>query len=97
MKLIGFVGRNTAPITLSKSAMTRLRNVICNYKIFKKTRKRLMQHLVFSVRFDAFEMWVWQKMLRIPWTARRNIVNEIQQPVGLSILCERRILGILVI
>ena len=41
-------------------------------------------------------MWIWQRMLRIPWTARRtniSIVNEIQEPVRLRILYERRFPG----
>lgn len=40
-------------------------------------------------------MWVWRRMLKIPWMARRiiiSIVNVIQEPVGLSVLCQRRIL-----
>ncbi len=99
-------------IALGKSAMTRLRNVTCNRIISRKTRKRLIKSLVFSVflyasetwtlkaddkrRIDAFEMWVWRRMLRIPWTAKRtnaSIVKELDEPVRLSAICESRILG----
>ena len=34
-------------------------------------------------RIDAFELWCWRRLLRIPWTARRSnqsIVKEISQP-----------------
>ena len=62
-------------ITLSKLAMTRLRNIKCSNEISRKTRKKLIQSLVFSVllcgaetwalkahdkrRIDAFEIWAW--------------------------------------
>ena len=26
-------------------------------------------------RIDAFELWCWRRLLRVPWTARRNINN----------------------
>ena len=28
-------------------------------------------------RIDAFELWCWRRLLRVPWTARRSIVKEI--------------------
>ena len=28
-------------------------------------------------RIDAFELWYWRKLLRVPWTARRSILKEI--------------------
>ena len=27
-------------------------------------------------RIDAFELWCWRKLLRVPWTARRSNLNE---------------------
>ena len=39
------------------------------------------QHLkILKVYFDAFELWCWRKLLRVPWTARRSnqsILKEI--------------------
>ena len=26
-------------------------------------------------RIDAFEWWCWRRLLRVPWTARRSILN----------------------
>ena len=26
-------------------------------------------------RIDAFELWCWRRLLRIPWTARRSVLN----------------------
>ena len=34
------------------------------------------------VRFDAFELWYWRRLLRVPWTARRSnqsILKDIDQ------------------
>ena len=45
-------------------------------------------------RLDAFEMWCWRRLLRIPWTAKRTNISIIQQ-LGvqdrLSTLCLRHI------
>ena len=36
-------------------------------------------------RIDAFELWCWRRLLRVPWTARRSnqsILNEISPGIG---------------
>ena len=43
----------------------------CDSWTIKKTERQ---------RIDAFKMWCWRKLLRVPWTARRSnqsIVREI--------------------
>ena len=38
-------------------------------------------------RIDAFELWCWRRLLRIPWTARRSnqsILNEISPGISLE-------------
>ena len=38
-------------------------------------------------RIDAFELWCWRKLLRVPWTARRSnqpILNEISPEYSLE-------------
>ena len=38
-------------------------------------------------RFDAFELWCWQRLLRVPWTARRSnqsILKEISPGISLE-------------
>ena len=91
--------------------MIRLRKVTCSGRVSKQTRKKLIKTLVFPIfaygaetwtlkkkdkqHIDAFEMWTWRKMLRIPWTARRtnvSVLNEIQETERLSKNCEERIL-----
>ena len=43
----------------------------CESRTVKKAERR---------RIDAFELWCWRRLLRVPWTARRSnqpILNEI--------------------
>ena len=37
-------------------------------------------------RIDAFELWCWRRLLRVPWTARliQSIVNEISSEYSLE-------------
>ena len=38
-------------------------------------------------RIDAFELWCWRRLLRVPWTARRSnqsILNEINSGISLD-------------
>ena len=82
-----------------------------NNSITKKTKIALVNALVFPVfsyacetwvirasdrkRIDAFEMWVWRRLLRIPWTARRtnaSVLNEIKPTQRLSSVTYSRIL-----
>ena len=40
-----------------------------------------------SQRIDAFEMWCWRRLLRVPWTARRSnqsIIKEINPEYSLE-------------
>ena len=40
-----------------------------------------------SQRIDAFELWCWRRLLRVPWTARRSnqsILNEISPEISLE-------------
>ena len=33
-----------------------------------------------SPRIDAFELWSWKRLLRVPWTARRSVNSKRNQP-----------------
>ena len=35
-------------------------------------------------RIDAFELWCWRRLLRVPWTARRSILKEISPEYSLE-------------
>lgn len=76
--------------------------------ITKTTKSRLVQSLVFSVfayasetwtlrasdrsRIDAFQMWCWRRMLRIPWTERRTNASIIQE-LNISECLSSHVLG----
>lgn len=98
-------------IQMSKAAMTKLTRIWKDRNVSRKTKVRLVQTLVFSIFFygaeswtikqrerakiDAFEMWCWRRMLRIPWTARRtniSILEELGITTRLSAACFQRIL-----
>ena len=84
-------------IQLARTAMIKLMKIWKDRNIYKETKIKIVNALVFPVfsyasetwvilygdrkRIDAFEMWVWRRMLRIPWTARRtnvSILNEVK-------------------
>ena len=35
-------------------------------------------------RIDAFKLWCWRRLLRVPWTARRSILKEINRKYSLK-------------
>ena len=35
-------------------------------------------------RIDAFKLWCWRRLLRVPWTARRSILKEINPEYALE-------------
>lgn len=99
-------------IGMAKDAMTRLNNIWKKRGIGIKTKIRLTRALVFPIflygvetwtilarerqRIDAFEMWCWRRLLRIPWTAKRtnvSILNQLKIKTRLSTICQQRILS----
>ena len=72
--------------------MTNLDSIFKSRDITLPTKVRLVKAMVFPVvmygceswtehqRTDAFELWCWRRLLRVPWTARRSnqsILKEI--------------------
>ena len=71
---------------LGRKAMTNLDNMLKSRDITLPTKVRLVKGMVFPVvmygseswtvkkaerlRIDAFELWCWRRLLRVPWTAR---------------------------
>ena len=89
--------------SLGKKAMTNLDSVLKNRDITLSTKVHLVKALVFPAvmygreswtikkaehgRIDAFELWCWTKLLRVPWTARRSnqsILKEISPEQSLE-------------
>ena len=74
--------------SLGKKAMTNLNSILKSREITLPTKVRLVKAVVFPVvmygceswtvkkaepqRIDAFELWCWRRLLRVPWTARRS-------------------------
>ena len=68
--------------------MTNLDSILKSRDITLSTKVRLVKATVFPVvmygcdswsvkkaerrRIDAFELWCWRRLLRVPWTARRS-------------------------
>ena len=83
--------------------MTNLDSILKNRDITLSTEVRLVKAMVFSVvmygceswtvkkaehqSIDAFELWCWRRLLRVPWTARRSnqsILKEISPGCSLE-------------
>ena len=83
-------------LLLGRKVMTNLESIFKSKDIALLTKFHLVKAMVFSVvmygceswtvkkaesqRIDAFELWCWRKLLRVPWTARRShqsILKEI--------------------
>ena len=88
---------------LEEKAMTNLGSILKSRDIALLTKVRLVKAMVFSVgmygleswtikkaehqRIDAFELWCWRRLLRVPWTARRSnqsILKEISPGCSLE-------------
>ena len=82
---------------LGRKAMTNLGNILKSRDITLPTKVHLVKAMVFPVvmygcenwtlkkaehqRIDAFDLWCWRRLLRVPWTARRSnqsILKEIK-------------------
>ena len=82
--------------------MTNLDNILKSRGITLPTKVRLVKAMVFSVvmygceswtvkkaehRIDAFKLWCWRRLLRVPWTASRSnqsILKEISPGCSLE-------------
>ena len=74
------------PLLLGRKVMTNLDSILKSRDITLLTKVRLVKGMVFPVvmygceswtvkkaehrRIDAFELWYWRRLLRVPWTAR---------------------------
>ena len=90
-------------LLLGRKVMTNLDSILKSRDITLPTNIRLVKALVFPVvmygweswtikkaesqRIDAFELWCWRRLLRVPWTARRSnqsILKEISSNYSLE-------------
>ena len=90
-------------LLLGRKAMTNLDSVLKSKDITVPTKTHIVKAMVFPVvmhrceswiikkpehrRTDAFKLWYWRRLLRIPWTARRSnqsILKEINPKYSLE-------------
>ena len=89
-------------LLLGRKVMTNLDHTLKSRDISLSTKVRLVKAMVFPVvtygceswtakkaecqRIDAFELWCWRRLLRVPWTVRSNqfILKEISPKYSLE-------------
>ena len=88
---------------LGRKAMTNLDSILKSRDITLLTKVHIVKTMVFPVfmygceswtikkaehrRIDAFELWCWRRLLRVPWTTRRSnqsILKEISPEYSLE-------------
>ena len=90
-------------LLLGRKVMTNLDSILKSRDITLSTKAHLVKAMVFPVvmygceswtikkaerrKIDAFELWCWRRLLRVPWTARRSnqsILKEISPEYSLE-------------
>ena len=90
-------------LLLGRKVMTNLDSILKSRDITFPTKVHLVKAMVFPVvmygceswtikkaecrRIDAFELWCWRRLLRVPWTARtsnQSILKEINPRISLE-------------
>ena len=90
-------------LLLGRKAMTNLDSILKNKDVTLPTKVRPVKAMVFPVvmygceswtmkkaehrRIDAFELWCWRRLLKVPWTARtsnQSILKEISRDYSLE-------------
>ena len=98
-------------LLLGRKVMTNLDSILKSRDVTLPTKVHLVKAMVFPVvmyrceswtlkkaerqRIDAFEVWCWRRLLRVPWTARRSnqsILKEISPGCFLDAEAETPIL-----
>ena len=91
------------PLLLGRKVMTNVSSILKSRDIILPTKICLVKAMVFPLvmygyeswtikkaerhRIDAFELWCWRRLLRVPWTARRSnqsILKEISPEYSLQ-------------
>ena len=92
-------------LLLGRKVMTNLDSIFKSKDITLPTKVRLFKAMVFPVvmygceswtmkkaerrRIDAFALWCWRRLLRVPWTARRSnqsILKEISPGISWEVM-----------
>ena len=91
-------------LLLGRKAMTNLDSIFKSRDITLPTKVHLVKAMVFPVvmygceswtikktecqRIDAFELWCWRRLLRVPWTARRSNRSILKERTDAEYLLE---------
>ena len=100
--------KNKRRLLLGRKVMTNLDSIFKSRDITLPTKVRLVKDMVFPVamygceswtinkaeyrRIDAFVLWCWRRLLRVPWSARRSnqsILKEISPEYSLEGLMQK--------
>ena len=92
-------------LLLGRKAMRNLDSILKSRDVILPTKVCLAKVMVYPIimygyeswtvkkaehrRIDAFELWCWRRLLRVPWTARRSnqsILKEISPKYSLAVL-----------
>ena len=82
-------------LLLGKKVMTNLDRILKSRDITLSTKVHLVKAMVFQVviygceswtvkkaehqKIDAFKLWCWRRLLRVPWTSRRSIQSILKE------------------
>ena len=85
-------------LLLGRKSMTNLDSILNSRDITLPTKVHLVKAMVFLVvmygcqswtikkaehrSIDAFELWCWRRLLRVPWTARRSNLKSILKEIS---------------
>ena len=88
-------------LLLGRKVMTNIDSILKGRDITLPTKVHLVQDMVFPVvmygceswtvkkaecrRIDAFELWCWRRLLRVPWTKRRSNQSILKMSPGISL------------
>ena len=87
-------------LLFERKVMTNLDSILKSRDITLPTKVCLVKAMIFPVlkygheswttkkaecqRIDAFELWFWRRLLRVPWTARKSNLKEISPEYSLE-------------
>ena len=108
LQIVTAVMKLKKSLLLGRKVMTNLDSIFKSRDITLPKKVRLVKAMVFPVvmyaceswtmkkaehrRIDAFELWCWRRLLRVPWTARRSnqsILKEISSGCSLEGLMQK--------
>ena len=88
-------------LLLGRKVMTNLDSILKSRDITLPTKVHLVKAMIFPVvmcgceswtvkkaecrNIDAFELWCWRRLLRVPWTARRSNQSILKISPGISL------------